>query len=272
MLSQSQLAALWGPPCRGPYATVSLHGTGKVTVKASIVEATKALNAVLARFNYRTIYSQTGGQNCRRKVGGNGWSNHSYGTAIDLNWQLNPYGGNRHHIPSALGAAICQIRTNNGKQVWNWGGFWRRTKDWMHFEIVCSPRDIATGINWGTVNGRVPSFIPVPPVLVPPTAPPRRPVPATEVKDDEEMPTLIRHHNDQIWLYNGLLRTYMETADDVNFYKFTGVKYVDLKNDIKTSQRLFDDTADVKSIGWSHFWSKGAFDILQKIQKHFKIS
>lgn len=93
--------------------------------------------------------------NCRQKVTGTGWSNHSYGTAMDLNWQLNPYGGSRHNIPTDLAAAICRIRTNNGKQVWNWGGFWSGTRDWMHFEVVCSPKDIATGINWSTVAGNV---------------------------------------------------------------------------------------------------------------------
>lgn len=262
MLSQSQIAQVWGPPCRGPYANVRLHGTGQVTVKASLIEATKALNACLQRWNYQTIYSQTGGQNCRQKVGGNGWSNHSYGTAIDVNWQRNPYGGSRHEIPTSLAIAICQIRTNNGRQVWNWGGFWRGTKDWMHFEIVCSPRDIATGINWGTVNGRVPVIVPLPPTPV---------LPPYQFEEDEDMSTLIRHHNDQIWLYSGLTRTYMETKNDVDFYKFLGAKYVDLKNDPAASQRLLDDSVDIKSVAWSHYWSKAAFDRIGKILAHFKI-
>lgn len=94
--------------------------------------------------------------NCRMKVDGGGWSNHSYATAIDINWQLNPYGGTKHNIPNDMAAAICRIKTNNGAQVWNWGGFWTGTRDWMHFEIVCKPSDIATGINWNTVAGAKP--------------------------------------------------------------------------------------------------------------------
>lgn len=171
MLTQSQIAAYWGPACPGKKATVSLHGTGKVTVKTQIIEATKALNACLIRWNYKTIYSQTGAFVCRQKVGGNGWSNHSYGTALDLNWQLNPYGGSRHHIPTGLAYDICRIRTNNGKQVWNWGGFWSGTRDWMHFEIVCKPSDIATGINWNTVNGNVAPYVPPAPTPAPAPAP-----------------------------------------------------------------------------------------------------
>jgi hypothetical protein len=141
---------------------MSLHGTGKVTIRAAIVEATKGLNSCLIAWNYKTRYADTGAFVCRQKVGGGGWSNHAYATAIDINWQLNPYGGSRHHIPSDLAAAICRIRTNNGKQVWNWGGYWGGTRDWMHFEIVCTPRDIATGINWGTVAGARPA--PVKPI------------------------------------------------------------------------------------------------------------
>ncbi len=153
----------WSPRCRGPWATVSLHGAGKVTVRPAAVEAVRALNACLVRWDYRTRYADTGAYVCREKVGGNGWSIHAYGIALDINWQLNPYGGSRHHIPTSLATAICNIRTNNGKQVWNWGGFWSGTRDWMHFEIVCSPRDLATGINWGTVAGpAAPSPAPAP--------------------------------------------------------------------------------------------------------------
>ena len=150
MLSQSELARVWGPPCTGRKATVSLHGTGKVTVRAQLVDAVKALNNRLIMWNYRTIYSQTGAYVCRLKVGGSGWSNHSYGTAIDINWQRNPYGPRlKTDMPMAMVNSICAIRTNNGKQVWNWGGFWSGNKDAMHFEIVCSPADIATGIRGG---------------------------------------------------------------------------------------------------------------------------
>lgn len=162
MLNQSQIAQYWGPACTGKRATISLHGSGKVTIRALAVEAGKALNQCLVNWDYKTIYAQTGAYVCREKVSGNGWSNHSYATAIDINWQLNPYGGSKHHIPTGLAVDICRIRTNNGQQVWNWGGFWRGTKDWMHFEIVCKPADLATGINWNTVLGSKPAPTPIP--------------------------------------------------------------------------------------------------------------
>lgn len=157
MLIQSQIAYSWSPRCSGPYVSYTLYGGGKAVMKAAATVALQALDTCLRTYNYKTIYSQTGAQNCRQKVGGGGWSIHAYGAALDINWILNPYGGTRHHIPTALGTAICRVKTNNGKQVWNWGGFWSGTRDWMHFELVCTPRDLATGINWSTVAGAVPA-------------------------------------------------------------------------------------------------------------------
>ena len=260
MLSQSGIARAWGPPCRGPYARISLHGTGRVTVKASIVEATKALNAILVRYNYRTQAHHTGAMNCRKKVGGSGWSNHSYGTAIDINWQRNPYSSRlRTDMPLSMPRDICRIRTNNGRQVWNWGGYWRGSKDAMHYEIVCSPRDLATGINWGTVSGRVPSRIPAPPVRV---STPTKPAPKSQPtqEDEEEMSSIIQHHNNEMWLYNGLLRSHLHTQADVDFYKFLGAKFSSLKSDPRASQRMLNNSVDIQNINKSTLFAKSGND------------
>jgi len=148
VLTQAQIAAAWGPPCRKvARPTLSLHGAGKVTVDPRIVDAVKALNACLVRYNYRTRYADTGAYNCRQKVTGTGWSNHSYGTALDINWQTNPYGPVlRTDMPPAMREAIKSIRTRSGQQVWGWGGDWRGNKDAMHWEIVCTPAQLATGL------------------------------------------------------------------------------------------------------------------------------
>lgn len=157
MLSQSSLKAYWSPRCTGPWATVSLHGAGKVTVRPAIIPAVKALNTVLAAYKYPTRYADTGAYNCRLTASGS-WSLHAYGIAMDINWQSNPY--NRtlrtdmlRYGDGRMPHRICAIRTNNGKQVWNWGGFWSGSKDAMHYEIVCSPADLRTGINMSTVYG-----------------------------------------------------------------------------------------------------------------------
>lgn len=157
-LSSNSLRNYWSPRCRGPWATITLHGGGQVQVRPGTIEAVKAMNSVLQRTNYRVYRNQTGAQNCRWSKGkSGGWSLHAYGIALDLNWLWNPFGGSRHHIPTHVAHAITSIRTNNGRQVWTWGGDWSGTRDWMHFQIACTPGDLATGINWSTVSGAAPA-------------------------------------------------------------------------------------------------------------------
>lgn len=142
MLNQAQIAQAWGPACSGLRATLLLHGKGRVTVRASIIEATKALNNCLIAWNYQTRYADTGAFVCRAKVSGNGWSNHSYATAIDINWQKNLYSSRLiTDMPRPMVNAICGIRTNNGKQVWNWGGFWSGSKDCVAGDTLVETRE-----------------------------------------------------------------------------------------------------------------------------------
>lgn len=185
MLSDAGLFREYGPRCSGKSAVVSLNGKGRVTVALVIVEAVKALNAVLVAFRYLTRAGDTGAYNCRLKVGGNGWSIHSLKIALDINWITNPYGPRLvTDYPPAMVRAILAIRTNSGAQVWSWGGSWDGNKDAMHWQIACTRRDLASGINWGTVAGFAPTVTPVErpavtsPVVTPPPyvgAPPTTP-------------------------------------------------------------------------------------------------
>jgi len=130
-----------------PLTKVSLYGEGQVTVHSAILKAVAALNACLERHRYRTRKADTGAYNCRKITGGTGYSLHAYGIAIDINWQSNPYGSRLiTDMPAAMVADIKAIRTNNGKQVWRWGGDYTGNKDAMHFEIICHPLDLTTGI------------------------------------------------------------------------------------------------------------------------------
>jgi len=126
-----------------------------------------ALNFCLQRFGYAPEAHHTGAYNCRRITGGSGLSLHAYGPgdkfrfwngvtihtslAVDINWQRNPFGPRLiTDMPRPMVDSILAIRTNNGRQVWGWGGNYARNKDAMHYEIVCSPGDLATGIRAGT--------------------------------------------------------------------------------------------------------------------------
>ena len=82
---------------------------------------------------------------CRPTTGGGGWSQHSYGTAIDINPVQNPY------IKRGLVIPINGVRdarapgTITSKSVvvtafrragFRWGGVWRSLKDYMHFSVT----------------------------------------------------------------------------------------------------------------------------------------
>lgn len=170
--SQSTVRSWWSPPCRGPWATVSLNGYGRVSVRTSAVEAVKALNRVLVAYRYGTRSADTGAYNCRRVTGGTTYSLHAYGIAIDLNWQTNPYSrylrtDMLRYGDGRMPNRIQAIRTNNGRQVWRWGGYFSGYKDAMHYEICCSPADLRTGINWSTVYGGGAAPAPRPVVVAP---------------------------------------------------------------------------------------------------------
>lgn len=84
--------------------------------------------------------------NCRKATGSGRWSNHAYGTAIDINPIENPWvepGGVIHHRASkpyinrtprpgmaVEGGALVRAFEREG---WQWGGRWRGTKDYQHF-------------------------------------------------------------------------------------------------------------------------------------------
>jgi hypothetical protein len=90
----------------------------------------------------------TSGFNCRRAVGGSGWSEHAYGTAVDVNPVENPYVLNGKALPSA-GRAFLDRRvarrgmaTRGGVLVrafasvgWKWGGRWAASPDYQHFSF-----------------------------------------------------------------------------------------------------------------------------------------
>jgi hypothetical protein len=96
----------------------------------------------LAQFN------NTVGFNCRTPVGGgHRWSEHSYGTAVDINPDQNPYVSRAGRIEPPFGAPWVDRTLREPGMIhaddvvveafrsigWRWGGFWRGTKDYMHF-------------------------------------------------------------------------------------------------------------------------------------------
>ncbi len=164
----------WVPECpvtvdELAYVTVSHIGfdgefhTGEIIVNASvaldIVEAFRKLHE--ARFpieQMRVITKEeidappTGDWNdttsfvCRPAVGSNGWSNHAYGLAVDVNPFHNPYLKGDLVLPELASAYVDRTNIRPGmiqagdvvvqafRDIgWAWGGNWSSLKDWMHF-------------------------------------------------------------------------------------------------------------------------------------------
>lgn len=85
---------------------------------------------------------------CRPAVGSANWSQHAFGTAIDINPFHNPYLKGDLVLPEL--ASVYLDRTDQrpgmiaaGDEVvqafagigWGWGGYWTSLKDWMHFSL-----------------------------------------------------------------------------------------------------------------------------------------
>jgi hypothetical protein len=90
----------------------------------------------------------TSGFNCRRAVGGSGWSEHAYGTAIDVNPVENPYVLNGRALPPAGRTFLDRRVARRGMAVrggvlvrafaavgWKWGGRWAASPDYQHFSL-----------------------------------------------------------------------------------------------------------------------------------------
>jgi D-alanyl-D-alanine carboxypeptidase len=97
--------------------------------------------------DFRSIEADnTSAFNCRHVEGTTRWSNHAYGTAIDVNPIENPYvsGGRTSHPASRSyvdrarrrpgmayeGGALVRAFDRIG---WGWGGRWTSVKDYQHF-------------------------------------------------------------------------------------------------------------------------------------------
>ena|SRR5438477_548393 len=90
----------------------------------------------------------TSGFNCRRAVGGSGWSEHAYGRAIDVNPVENPYVLDGRALPPAGRGYLVRSRVRRGMAVpggvlvrafasvgWRWGGRWSASPDYQHFSL-----------------------------------------------------------------------------------------------------------------------------------------
>ncbi|WP_432544582.1 M15 family metallopeptidase [Kineococcus sp. SYSU DK002] len=174
-VTAADLSASWRPGCPvGPerlrvvtVSTVDLTGrasTGRIVVHADVAGPVTAIFAQLYALRFPVARMEpveafggsddasmaadnTSGFNCRATTGGTGFSEHSYGTAIDLNPVENPYVKGTTVLPEA-GRAFVDRRPAPGvvlagdavvhafaEHGFSWGGDWRSLKDYQHFSV-----------------------------------------------------------------------------------------------------------------------------------------
>ena len=88
----------------------------------------------------------TGAFVCRPSTGATYFSQHAYGLAIDVNSFQNPYARGEVVLPELASDYLARDRVRPGMVTadgpvvrafaaigWEWGGDWRRSKDYMHF-------------------------------------------------------------------------------------------------------------------------------------------
>jgi hypothetical protein len=139
--------------------------TGEMMVNASVAEDVVGVFAKLhqARFpieQMRVITKEeidahpTGDWNdttsfvCRPAVGSSSWSQHAFGTGIDINPFHNPYLKGDLVLPELASAYTDREDVRPGMIIegdvvteafaeigWGWGGNWSSLKDWMHFSV-----------------------------------------------------------------------------------------------------------------------------------------
>lgn len=143
----------WGTPCELVTIPVPIYAGGPRThIRQEIRDAYVQLGAVFQRHGY--IVRRIGCYNCRRITGGTTHSSHSWGIAVDVNDDTNPYRRDRlvTDMSRAMIADVYAIRTVGGVQAWRWGGDWdgrpevpNSNYDAMHFEIIATPSELARG-------------------------------------------------------------------------------------------------------------------------------
>lgn len=85
---------------------------------------------------------------CRPAVGSGNWSQHAFGTAVDINPFHNPYLKGDLVLPELASAYLDRSDPQSGMIAggdevvqafadigWGWGGYWNSLKDWMHFSL-----------------------------------------------------------------------------------------------------------------------------------------
>lgn len=128
--SPGAISAFMGSPGTN-LTTYNLFGS-QITVNARIVPFLDSVQKDVSAANTGYTFDNVQTYNYRSKRGGGGLSTHSWGIAIDINPDRNPYQlGNWGDPQTDIPPNIVDIFRQYGFQ---WGGDWAGQRDAMHFE------------------------------------------------------------------------------------------------------------------------------------------
>jgi hypothetical protein len=149
----SGLNAVFGPRCSDradnarswwPFADTSPFGAGKYVEYHTYLARNIGYNVrnhVAQPHRDVALYPGIGGYVCRQIAGSTSWSTHSWGAAIDTNWQRNPryqrYWNGRGWDDRDYGTFLPDIwRGGFPGHRFFWGLAWDNAPDPMHFQYV----------------------------------------------------------------------------------------------------------------------------------------
>lgn len=129
------------------------------TIVPSVAKAAFVLLAEILIEETVNVFSCSAFAGTTRKIANtNRLSAHAWGLAIDINPTVftccstprSTIAGRTDGVDflRAGERIVNLIRTNNGnKRVFGWGGKWRTKADWMHFEVIVTPAELASGVH-----------------------------------------------------------------------------------------------------------------------------
>lgn len=116
------------PGAEAELTTIKLPSGARFTVASKVAPQFQAFLTELEGSGYKINPEKSGGYNDRNIRGSEKKSQHAFGNAIDLNWDINPQGQGKHDLPQN----INDIAAKHGIV---WGGKFSNP-DPMHFEVA----------------------------------------------------------------------------------------------------------------------------------------
>lgn len=134
----------FGPPCQQPIISIDFCGRS-VTVNKKAARHFKRLALIFLErapqyAKHIDDFLDDWGYNCRVIAGTNTYSNHAFGTAIDIDATRNARNGGSYQDSAIWQGAANAVRQAE-REMFRWGGRYSNP-DEMHFETLLTPMQI----------------------------------------------------------------------------------------------------------------------------------